>query len=259
MAARRAIAARLVAVEIGQIIRDLSTQIDRLRDARASVMEPVSWYPYDTLANLPLIDSMLEGEFRELDSLSLGRPVADIGAADGDLAFALEAAAGWEMDIIDTAATNHNGLHGARLLKDALGSNVNIHDINLDEQFRLPRDSYGLVLLLGILYHLQNPFYVMRELAKRTRHCLLNTRVARLAGPERTNIAQLPVAYLVGPAELNNDATNYWVFTPAGLERLVSRAGWDVVSQLNLGDTAGSVPDSMAHDERMLMLLTSRG
>jgi hypothetical protein len=106
---------------------------------------------------------------------------------------------------------------------------------------------------------LQNPFYVMSELSKRTRHCLLNTRVARLAGPERTNIALLPVAYLVGPAELNNDATNYWVFTPAGLERLVARAGWEVVSQLNLGDTAASVPDSMEHDERMLMLLRSQG
>jgi hypothetical protein len=246
-------------MEIGHITQDLSCHVERLQAARASVREPVKWYPYDTLGNLPLIDRLLTDEFRELDSLSLGRPVADIGAADGDLAFVLEAAAGWEMDIIDTAASNHNGLRGAHLLKDALGSSVSIHDIDLDQQFRLPRDDYGLVMLLGILYHLQNPFYVMRELSKRTRYCLLNTRVARLAGPERTSIAQLPVAYLVGPAELNDDATNYWVFTPAGLVRLVVRTGWDVISQLNLGDTEGSVPDSMEHDERMLMLLRCRG
>jgi hypothetical protein len=242
-------------MRIDDLAQDLSPHADRLAAARASISEPIVWYQYDTLGNLLGIDALLTGEDRDLDALAMGLPVADIGAADGDLAFTLEAVFGWELDIIDTAATNQNGLRGARLLKQALDSRVSIHDIDLDQQFRLPRDSYGLVLLLGILYHLQNPFYVLRELSKRARHCLLSTRVFRLAGPERSEIAHLPVGYLVGPAELNNDATNYWMFTPAGLERLVERAGWNVVSRLNVGDTATSRPDSIEADERMMMLL----
>ena len=89
---------------------------------RADSIEGVEFYPYDILANVVHLDSLLAGEQRDLDRMADGMPVADIGAADGDLAFTLEAVLGWEMDIIDTAATNHNGLRGAHALRDALGS-----------------------------------------------------------------------------------------------------------------------------------------
>src|SRR3954466_15078249 len=145
---------------------DLGTHVERLKTARADIGDSIAWYPYDILANVVHIDGMLTGEQRDLDALAGGLPVADIGAADGDLAFTFEAAGGWQMDIIDTAPTNMNGLDGARALRDYFGSSVGIHDINLDEQFSLPRTRYGLVLLLGILYHLQNPFYTLHALAK---------------------------------------------------------------------------------------------
>jgi hypothetical protein len=198
---------------------------------------------------------MLHGEHRDLGRLASGLPVADIGAADGDLAFALEDQFGWQVDIIDTAATNMNGLQAARALRDHLGSNVMIADIDLDSQFRLPRERYGLVFFLGILYHLQNPYYALRELGRHADHCLLSTRVARFAGLDRTQIATLPVAYLVAPAETNNDASNYWMFSPAGLERIVARAGWNVLERYNVGDVVASDPSSPEHDERMFMLL----
>jgi tRNA (mo5U34)-methyltransferase len=161
------------------------------------------------------------------------------------------------VDILDTPATNMNGLRGAVALRDHLGSSVQIHDVDLDRQFTLPRDRYGLILLLGILYHLQNPYYALRQLAAHSSHCLLSTRVARFAGAERTPIGQLPVAYLVAPYETNNDPTNYWIFSPAGLERLVERCGWSVLERLNVGDTIDSDPSSPERDERMFMLLRS--
>jgi hypothetical protein len=67
---------------------------------------------------------------------------------------------------------------------------------------------------------------VLAELSRRARYCVVSTRVAQFAGPERAPIAHLPVAYLVGPEETNNDASNYWMFTPAGLDRITERAGW---------------------------------
>ena len=242
---------------IDQLRHDLGPQVERLAAARAAVSEPVVWYQYNILANVVHLDGLLRGQYRNLDALASGLPVADIGAADGDLAFTLEAAIGGEVDVIDTARANQNGLRGAALLKERLGSSVRIYDIDLDEQFRLPRDRYGLVFFLGILYHLQNPFYALRELARRSRFCIMSTRVARLAGPDRVDMSRLPVGYLVGPTELNNDPTNYWVFTPRGIERLVERTGWEMVSSLNLGDTVTSVPDSNDGDERMFALLRS--
>lgn len=244
-------------MRIDDLIESIPTQSERLRAAREQIGGEIPWYPYDILGNLAHVDTMLSGANRDLTRLAGNLPVADIGAADGDLAFMLEELAGWEIDIIDTAPTNMNGLRGAKALRDHLDSRVNIYDIDLDEQFRLPRERYGLVLLLGILYHLQNPYYALRALAACASHCLLSTKVARFAGPTRTPIAHLPVGYLVAPRETNNDPTNYWILSPTGLERLVERAGWEILERANVGDTADSDPSAPEHDERMFLLLRS--
>jgi hypothetical protein len=225
--------------------------------ARSSVTEQIAWYPYETLSNLGHMDALLRGEQRDLGRLASGMPVADIGAADGDLAFVLERTFGWVVDIVDNASTNMNGLRGARALRAALGSQVSIHDVDLDRQFQLPRERYGLAFFFGILYHLQNPFYALRELAGRADHCLLSTKIARFAGPERTDISALPVGYLVGQTETNNDPTNNWIFSRAGLERIIQRSGWEVLARLYAGDTVASDPSSPDHDERAFMLLRS--
>jgi tRNA (mo5U34)-methyltransferase len=244
-------------MNIDDLINSLDFQVQRLDAARAQAGGDFPWYPYSILGNLSHVDAMLTGGNRDLGALAQGLPVADIGAADGDLAFVLEDVAGWEVDIVDTAATNMNGLRGAAALRDYFASQVHIHDIDLDRQFALPRDHYGLVFLLGILYHLQNPYYAMRELASRSSYCLLSTKVARFAGPGRTPIADLPVGYLVAPRETNNDPTNYWILSPAGLERLVQRAGWEILDQANVGNVAESDPATPENDERMFMLLRS--
>jgi len=242
---------------IDDLATNLPNQAERLRVAREAIGDRVRWYPYDILGNVTHIDKMLTGGNRDLDRLAQGMPVADIGGADGDLAFILEDIGGWDVDIIDTIATNMNGLDGARALRKHLGSRVAIHDVDLDRQFALPRARYGLVLLLGILYHLQNPYYTLRELALRSSYCLLSTRVARFAGPGKTPIGDIPVGYLVAPSETNNDATNYWIMSPAGLERMVQRAGWSILEKANIGNTEESDPSTPDNDERMFMLLKS--
>lgn len=244
-------------MNIGELAADLPAHRDRLAAARRAVGDDFGWYPYDILGNIVHLDVLLRDWARELDALAGGLPVADIGGADGDLAFTLEQACGWTIELIDTAPTNNNGLRGVQALRDQLGSAVSVHDIDLDSQFRLPSERYGLVFLLGILYHLQNPFYVLRELSRRADHVLLSTRVARVAGRDRTVIAHLPVGYLVDTVETNNDPTNYWMFSVTGLERLVRRAGWMVIDQMSFGDVVASDPSSMEHDERRFMLLRS--
>jgi hypothetical protein len=244
-------------MDIGELTSGIGDQVKRLRDAKEQI-DGIEWYPYDILGNVPHLNALLTDENRDLDRLAGGLPVADIGGADGDLAFVLEQQCGWEMHLIDTAPTNMNGLRAAHALKEHFGSALQIHDIDLDSQFRLPAERYGLILLLGILYHLQNPFYALRELSQHTNYLMLSTRVARYAGPKQTPIADLPLAYLVAPTETNNDPTNYWMFSPAGLERIVDRAGWVVVERTSFGETKHSDPSSVEHDERRFMLLRSR-
>jgi hypothetical protein len=65
-------------------------------------------------------------------------------------------------------------MQGVKLLKTALSSSVEIHDVNLDSQFLLPEKSYSLVIFLGILYHLKNPYYALETLAKSANYCLIS-------------------------------------------------------------------------------------
>lgn len=227
----------------------------RMRLEAVKTTHPVEfgWYPYDTMGNFGVIASLM---VPEVDSLfSGGKRFADIGAADGALAYYLESF-GNSVDIYDYGPTNYNGLRGARCIKERLNSSVQIHEIDLDAQFSL-RDEYDFVFFLGILYHLKNPFYILEALAKRVRYMAVSTRVVRHFKAKSPDVSGHAAAYLVGPAETNNDATNYWMFTDAGLKQLFARTGWDVLAYCTIGDKAASNPQDPDHDERAFALLKS--
>lgn len=226
-------------------------EIDRVKHT----LDPAfPWYPYGILNNFIHLKPIFQ-QF-PLGTLMNGKAVADVGAADGDLSFFLESL-GYAAEIIDHAPTNFNGLRGARMLARHIRSSAIIHDVDLDSYFSLPGTSYGLVFFLGILYHLKNPFLVMESLSNATRHLLVSTRIARFT-QKGLPIHDSPVAYLLHPGESNNDSTNYWIFSEAGLLRLFDRSGWDVLSWRNVGDTQRSDPASPDHDERAFALLRSR-
>ncbi|MEA2167375.1 MAG: tRNA (mo5U34)-methyltransferase [Solirubrobacteraceae bacterium] len=249
-------------MDIGTLRDQLGDHVAALaaaREASDAAGDGVRWYPYDILGNVIHLDALLGDAHRDLGALAGGLPIADIGGADGDLAFTLERAIGAEVDFVDYGPTNMNLLAGVRALRDRLGSSVEVVECDLDTQFELPRERYGLVLLLGILYHLQNPFFVLRRLAERAEHLVLSTRVVQVAGPADTRVDHLPVAYLVDPEETNGDATNYWMFTTVGLERLARRAGWDVLARHHVGCTVDSDPSSPDRDERCFLLLRRAG
>lgn len=216
------------------------------------------WYPYDTMANVLHLDSLLSGENRSVFGRLAGTRVADIGAADGDFGFFLEAELGCQVDLIDNAPTNFNGMRGARRLADELDSSTAVHEIDLDSQFRLPAEHYGAVFFLGLLYHLKNPFYVLESLAQRAELCFVSTRVAQLAPDHETRLQEQPIAYLLDPAETNNDATNFWIFSQTGLKRLFDRTGWDVLDFVTVGCQEGSDPCTQDRDERAFALLRSK-
>jgi len=230
---------------------------ETLRQARQRVGDAgFEWYRYDTLSVLDHLEKLLTGGNRFVLSPA-PRRVLDLGCGDGELAFFLETL-GCHVVAVDHPLYNHNGMRGVRSLKAALGSAIEIHEIDLDRPFTLPHDTYDLVLFLGILYHLRNPFYVLEELARRAGQCLLSTRVARCFPGGAAMPAGVALAYLVGEDELNEDNSNYFIFSEAGLRVMLQRAHWDVYDYLSLGDTAHSDPVRPDRDERAFCLLGSR-
>jgi tRNA (mo5U34)-methyltransferase len=216
------------------------------------------WYPYGTLPSIAVLEQL--STMAGLDLLQLCRgphgKVADIGAADGDLAFFLEKM-GLSVDMIDNEYTNFNRLEGARLLKEALNSSVTIRSVDLDAQFPLYGEKYDAIFLLGILYHLKNPYFVLESLARITKYCFVSTRIAKQTS-DGQRLSPYPVAYLVAPEECNNDDTNFWIFSDEGLKRLIGRTGWNVLSYLTIGDTVNSTPADPDRDERAFCFLQKK-
>ena len=85
-------------------------------------------------------------------------------------------------------------------------------------------------------------------LARSSPYAFISTRIARYnvaegaqgqsgVNSQRVDLSSVPVAYLVGPEETNNDSTNYWMFSEAGLRRILFRAGWNVLDYMTVGNT----------------------
>jgi hypothetical protein len=222
---------------------------------QANPLTDYGWYPYDSLTCCPVLAELFGERMGTVLDAGRREAVLDLGCADGDLAF-LFASFGCDVDAVDHPQSNFNQMFGVQALTRLLPG-VAVHELDLDSRFELPRKQYGLALFLGTLYHLRNPFYVLEALAERAGYCVVSTRIA-----ERTSsglpISEEPVAYLLGPREANNDPTNFWIFSRAGLLRLVRRAGWSVEGELRLGCLSNSNPVDVEADERIFLLLRSR-
>ena len=240
-------------------LRDLAlTKEQELLKTKLACRPKPFWYPYATLRNIPVLERLLTRVGLDLLALCRGKygRVADVGAADGDLAFFLEEL-GFSVDVIDYEYTNFNKFDGARILKKALNSSVTIRSIDLDSRGELFAERYDAVFLLGILYHLKNPFSMLGRLAQLTRYCFLSTRIARQTA-DGSPLSKHPVAYLLAPQECNNDSTNFWIFSDTGLKRLIHRTGWNILAYTTIGDTNNSTPADPNHDERAFCVLESR-
>lgn len=215
------------------------------------------WYRYDSLANIGHIANLLTGANRDLTGVLKDKPVLDIGCADGDLAFFLESL-GCEVTVVDYPFTNHNHMAGVHKLKEALGSRIQILSMDVDSQFTLPGKEFGLALVLGAIYHLKNPFYLLEAVSKRARHTVLSTRIARHVPGLAEDVSQVSLAYLLGATELNGDKSNFWIFTEASFRQLLKRTNWDVLDLATYGDKSTSDPVRAEHDERLFCFARSR-
>ena len=241
--------------EVARAALAFRTKLDRMKAANS--LDGFEWYRYDSLSNFIHLEQLLTGENRDLRHLLTDKPVLDIGCADGDVAFFLESL-GCAVTAIDYAPTNHNHMAGVRKLKEVLNSKIEILAMDVDNQFTLPPKDFGLALILGALYHLKNPLYLLETVSKHARYTVVSTRIAKHVPAVSAAVNQVSLAYLLGDRECNGDNSNFWIFTEAGFRQMLARTNWDVVDLATFGDTQASDPVNAAHDERVFCLARSR-
>ena len=190
--------------------------------------EGFGWYPYDSLSSLEELLSLRPDRFTELFGSIQGRRILDVGCADGAMSFFLESL-GFGVVAMDSPVFNFNQMRGVQELKQRLGSQLEIRQVDLERDLLAADEDFGLAVAMGLLYHLRNPITFLQRLARCSSYCFLSTRV--LVGDSTAN------AYLVDSTELGEDETNYWLFTVPGMERLLKRTGWDLEasSQVTVG------------------------
>ncbi len=243
--------------------RSLEALASRFHDDLQSIknrtpLGGAGWYPWRSLAAIQILDQRLGVDLEALQKMIGTQPVLDLGCGDGDIAFFLESL-GARVDAVDHTPTNYNRMEGVRTLKRALGSNIGIHAVDVDSRPNLPGSNYGLAIMLGVLYHLKNPYLALETLARSARHLYMSTRIASLTPDRSLNFGALPMAYLVDDRELNDDPTNFWIFSEAGLKRIVRRSGWNILKYATLGGSAAIAdPVTSEGDVRAYLLAESR-
>lgn len=228
---------------------------EALADAKQTPPSQFSWYPYHTMASLDHLSPLIQQHYALIARALQTGPVLDVGCGDGDLA-CFFASLGLNVTAIDNPPTNYNWMNGVRDLRARLRLPLNVEERDLDTQFSLGDSSYGLAFLLGTLYHLKNPYYVLETLAKHSRYCLLSTRIAAVT-PKKTKMEKEPLAYLLDDRETNDDASNYWIFSPTALLRLAKRSGWSVLGHVITDSRRRANPVDPDADSRMFLFLRS--
>lgn len=229
----------------------------RLAEAKREPLPlQLTWYPYASMASIDHITPFLQRHFSEFERAFRCGPVIDFGCGDGDIPLFF-ASLGYQVAAADNPRSNHNWMAGVRALRDRLDLPVAIHELDADTATQLPGGTYGLAFSLGVLYHLKNPYLALETLANQSRYCILSTRVADVT-KSGVPIKDEPLAYLLDHRETNNDPTNQWIFSPAGLERIVKRSGWRIIDRLTRGCTQASNPTDLDKDARQFLFMRSQ-
>jgi len=168
-------------------------------------------------------DSPLRLARLDLPASFAGKTVLDVGAWDGFFSFEAERRGASRVVAADYYSW-HGGGWGNKgpfeLAREALGSKVEDHDIDVMDLSPERIGTFDVVLFLGVLYHLRHPLLALERVASVARELLVLETVVDMIGIERPALAFYP------NRELNNDPTNWWGPNVPAVEAMLRDVGF---------------------------------
>ena len=210
-------------------------------EVRALVAQVPYWYHYIELGHgivTPGHFATPDNPTRQVERLKqlclpedlTGQSVLDIGAWDGYLSFACERLGAARVLAIDS---HYRGLPGSDrrgfdIAKQVLASAVEYREMDCLDLSPEAVGLFDVVLFLGVLYHLRNPFLGLERVASVTRNMLvLETHVDMTMGPR-------PAARFYADGELKGDLTSFWGPNPQCVSAMLRSVGFTRVERVSL-------------------------
>jgi tRNA (mo5U34)-methyltransferase len=160
-----------------------------------------------------------------LDGLS----VLDVGAWDGFFSFEAErrgAARVLATDYFSWKGPGWGSKEGFDFARTVLCSRVEDIEIDVPDISPTTVGRFDIVLFLGVLYHLKEPFTALERMAAVTEKLLIVETAVDLLNVERPAMAFYPMA------ELNGDPTNWWAPNLACLTQMLRACGFREVRRV---------------------------
>jgi tRNA (mo5U34)-methyltransferase len=157
-----------------------------------------------------------------------GRTVLDVGAWDGFFSFEAERRGAARVLAVDSLAWREPAFGpggygtkaGFELARRALGSRVEDRELEIEELAPVTVGTFDVVLFLGVLYHLRDPWAALERVASVARDLLIVETHADLLDLRRPAMAFYP------GAELAADASNWWGPNAAALAGMLRASGF---------------------------------
>lgn len=156
------------------------------------------------------------------DSLN-GKSVLDIGAWDGFFSFEAERRGASRVLATDHFCWSGPGWgtrKGFDLIHDTLRSRVDSLDVDVLALDPERLGQFDVVLFLGVLYHVKDPYSCLEAAARMCSNHLIIETVTAL------HHEAMPAMRLFNPGELGGDNTNFWAPNLAALEVMLTTFGF---------------------------------
>ncbi len=154
-------------------------------DTREKLLLPKRWYHTFKIGNMLTTPTRTSLNYQMWTAQGIplnleGKSVIDIGANDGFYSFLCESRGAKRVLAIDSLEYEGRSLkfkedelpsRRFQIIKDILNSNVEYKQMNVYEIDKL-NETFDLVLLFGVYYHLGNPISAIQKISKITNHTL---------------------------------------------------------------------------------------
>lgn len=170
-------------------------------------------------------DARLRALRKRLPDLT-GKTVLDVGAWDGLFSFEAERHGAAEVVAVDLARPQT-----FELARRVLGSKVRYLELDVTRAEPSEVGVYDVVLFMGVLYHVANPFDLVRRVAQMTGERLI------LETDSAHNGWRVPVAEFRGTRDAVNDENygpNWWIPNLACVEAMLHTAGFAHVERVSV-------------------------